>query len=164
MIVSFFPTFLQEYHHLSVPAASQATGVAFVLIAAMMPVVGHLADRLDPDLWLVVPFLVTALGFTVLLAVAGPLVRWAGIGLIGVGLTWGGVIQARFMLQFDQGEGGTGFGLVRTVFVLLGSVGNVATGWLAQVAGWPVAYGVVVGLLGLGAVLVVGNRALGLGL
>jgi YNFM family putative membrane transporter len=162
--VSFFPTFLQEYHHLSVPAASQATGVAFVLIAAMMPVVGHLADRLDPDLWLVVPFLVTALGFTVLLAVAGPLVRWAGIGLIGVGLTWGGVIQARFMLQFDQGEGGTGFGLVRTVFVLLGSVGNVATGWLAQVAGWPVAYGVVVGLLGLGAVLVVGNRALGLGL
>jgi YNFM family putative membrane transporter len=163
--VSFFPTFLQEHHHLTRGRAALLTGVAFVLIAVVMPFVGEVADRIDLDWALVVPLLVTATGFTLLVLVPDATGhRWAGVGLVGVGLTWGGAIQARFMRQFGPGEGGTGFGLVRTVFVLLGSVGNVATGVLADAVGWSAAYGVVAGLLVVAAVLVVGNRLLGLGL
>lgn len=163
--VSFFPTFLQEYHHLDRGTASLATGIAFLLIAAGLPLVGRAADRVDRDASLAVPFLVTAVGFGLLIALPrGSRWLWGAIVLVGAGMTWGGAIQSRVMREFAPHERGTGFGLVRTVFVLLGSVGNVATGVLAQAAGWPVAYGVLVGLLVVGATLVVGNRVLGLGL
>ena len=162
--VSFFPAFLQEYHALSRGRASLATGAAFLLIAGVMPVVGHAADRIDVDLGIAVPMLVTATGFgTLLLPGGGPLLI-AGVGLIGVGLTWGGAIQSRFMREFADHERGTGFGLVRTLTVLLGSIGNVLTGVLADVAGWVAAMGVVVALLVGGATLLLANRQLRLGL
>lgn len=163
--VSFFPAFLQQHHSLDRGTAALLTGVAFVLIAVVMPLVGEVADRYDLDLSLFVPLVVTASGFSLLILVTtAPALRWAGVGLIGVGLTWGGALQARFMHQFDPGAGGTSFGLVRTVFVFLGSIGNVATGVLADLAGWPTAYGVLVGLLVVAATLVAGNRLLSLGL
>jgi hypothetical protein len=68
------------------------------------------------------------------------------------------------MPEFGADERGTGFGLVRSAFVLLGSVGNAATGILAEFGGWELAYGLVVALLVGAAALVVGNRLLGLGL
>lgn len=162
--VSFFPTFLQEYHGLSTERASFATGVAFVLIAVMLPLVGRAGDRFGHDPLLVVPFLVTGAGFGTLLLPAGVAAVTAGVLLVGVGLTWGGVFQSRFMLEFDDDERATGFGLVRTTFVLLGSVGSASTGYLAEVGGWPLAIGVVVVLLVVAAGLVVGNRLLGVGL
>lgn len=162
--VSFFPTFLQEYHGMTVDAASLATGVAFVLIAVVMPLVGRAGDAYGLDYGLVVPFLVTAAGFATLLVAPGTAIVYAGVALVGVGLTWGGVIQSRFMRAFGTEERGTGFGLVRTVFVLLGSIGNAATGYLAELGGWPIAIGVLVALLAIAAAMVVTNRLLGLGL
>lgn len=162
--VSFFPAFLQEYHGLSTEGSSFATGVAFVLIAAVLPLVGRAGDTVGRDIFLVVPFLVTAAGFATLLVPVGRPAIAAGVLLVGVGLTWGGVLQSRFMLEFADDERGTGFGLVRTTFVLLGSVGSAATGFLADAGGWPLAVGVIVALLLLAAALVTGNRLLGLGL
>lgn len=161
--VSFFPAFLQAHHGLSVSAASQATGVAFVLIAVTLPLVGRFADQVSVDAGLVIPFLVTAVGFATLLVPAGSLRLWAGVGLVGVGLTWGGALQARYMQGFSEAERGTGFGLVRTATVLLGASGNVVTGVLADSAGWDVAVAVLAGLLVLAALAVVGNRLLGPG-
>lgn len=162
--VSFFPTFLQEFHGLDLGAASLATGAVFLLIAVCMPAVGHAADRLDVDLAIGVPMLVTATGLGVLLVDGGVLPLAAGVCVFGVGLTWGGALQSRFMREFADDERGTGFGLTRTLMVLLGSVGNVATGTLAEVAGWPVAMGVVLVLLVVAGTLVLANRTLGLGL
>ncbi len=162
--VSFFPAFLQEYHGLSTEGSSFATGVAFVLIATALPLVGRAGDSVGHDVFLVVPFLVTAAGFATLLVPAGRPAIAAGVLLVGVGLTWGGVLQSRFMREFADDERGTGFGLVRTTFVLLGSVGSAATGFLAETGGWLLAVGVVVLLLVLAAALVAGNRLFGLGL
>ena len=162
--VSFFPTFLQEYHNLSRGRASFLTGLAFVLIAVGLPVVGHLADTYGHDYGLAIPFLVTGGGFAVLLGAGGSGPLLAGVIVVGAGMTWGGALQSRFMPEFAADERGTGFGLVRSAFVLLGSVGNAATGILAELGGWGLAYGLVVVLLVGAAALVVGNRLLGLGL
>jgi MFS family permease len=162
--VSFFPAFLQEYHGLSTEGSSFATGVAFVLIAVSLPVVGRAGDTFGHDAFLFVPFLVTAAGFATLLVPVGRPAIAGGVLLVGVGLTWGGVLQSRFMREFADDERGTGFGLVRTTFVLLGSVGSAATGFLADTGGWPLAIGVIVVLLVLAAGLVTANRLLGLGL
>ena len=77
---------------------------------------------------------------------------------MGLALTWGGVLQSRFMSQFPETDRASGFGMARTVFVLLGSVGNAVTGVLASRVGWGVAYGVVAALLLVAAGLVWGRR------
>ena len=77
---------------------------------------------------------------------------------MGLALTWGGVLQSRFMSQFPETDRASGFGMARTVFVFLGSVGNAVTGVLASRVGWGAAYGVVVALLLVAAGLVWGRR------
>lgn len=161
---SFFPTFLIEFHGLSTQRAGVAFGAVFLLSTIVQPVVGRLSDRVSRDTVLTGCFLVTVVGLGTVLS-AGTVVAVAlGVGVLGVGMSWFGVLQARFMDLFDDAERGGGFGLVRTVFIFLGSFGSVVTGTLADVYGWPAAYGTVVVLLAVAAAALVGNRVLRLGL
>jgi len=57
------------------------------------------------------------------------------------------------MARFDRGDRVSGFGTVRTVYMLLGSLGGVVTGTLADSFDWGVSYGVVAGLLGVTVVV-----------
>jgi MFS family permease len=66
------------------------------------------------------------------------------------------------MDQLSDAERGFGFGLIRTVYMLLAASGSIVVGWLADTGGWVPAYGVVILLL-VGCLLALGtNRALGL--
>jgi MFS family permease len=160
---SFFPTFLVEHHGLSQPRASLLFGVAFVLAAAFLPVAGRLADHASRDAVLAGVLAAAATGFAAVVFGGGPLL-FGSVVVLGVGLSWGGVLQARFMANFAEAERGTGFGLVRTTFILLGAVGNAVTGVLADIAGWTAAYGVVVALLVLAVGAMAVNEVLDLGL
>lgn len=159
--VSFFPAFLQEYHGFGEAEASLTFGLAFGIITVGLPVVGSLADARGTAVGLAGPFAVTAAGIAVLLGASGPALVYAGVCVVGVGLTWAGPLQSRFMAQFDATERASGFGTVRTVYVLLGSIGNVATGAIASASGWPLAYGTVGALLVVAALLVVGREVAG---
>jgi predicted MFS family arabinose efflux permease len=156
--VSFFPTFLREYHQFGESEASFAFGVAFVLFAGALPAVGALADRYGTTAGLVGPFVTASVGFGVLLGAPTDGVVYVGVAVLGVGLAWGGVLQSRFMQLVPSDMQASGFGVARTVFVLLGAAGNVVTGTLSEVAGWPAAYGVVAALLLVGALAVLGRR------
>ncbi|MFC7172766.1 hypothetical protein ACFQL0_04165 [Haloplanus litoreus] len=85
-----------------------------------------------------------------------------GAGLVGLGLSWPGVVNSRFMDHLAADERGTGFGLVRTVVLLVSSLGSGVTGTVAEAVGWFAAYGVVAALLAALVALVVGNRVLGI--
>lgn len=156
--ISFFPTFLQEYHGFTAGQAGLAFGLAFAIVTVGLPVVGSLADAYGTALGLVGPFLLTASGFLLLLVASGPATIYVGVFAVGSGLTWGGPLQSKFIAQFAVDERGSGFGMARSIYVLLGSTGNVATGVLAEHSGWAVAYGVVVGLMLLATALVVGTE------
>jgi dipeptide/tripeptide permease len=58
-------------------------------------------------------------------------------------------------------ERGTGFGLVRTVVLLVSSLGSGVTGTLAGQVGWLVAYGLVGILLAVLVSALAANRVLG---
>jgi MFS family permease len=58
----------------------------------------------------------------------------------------------KFMDHLDDHERNSGFGLVRTVYMMLGAAGSVVTGFVADLLGWEVAF------LGL-ALLLVGMLA-----
>lgn len=160
---SFFPTFLVEYRGLSQSTASIAFGAVFLLSAVMLPAMGELSDRVGRDTVLSANLLLTAGGFVTLL-VGGSLATTAlGVILLGLGVSWAGVTQARFMDSFTESERSSGFGLVRTVYMLLGASGSVVTGALADAAGWLPAYGVVVALLSAAVLALAANALLDLG-
>lgn len=158
--VSFFPTFLIEHHGLDEGVASTLFSVVFVLFAVCLPLVGRIGDAVDVDAAIAGSMLVAAIGLAVVIVAPSTPILLAGIVVLGSGFTWGGALQARFMNALPADRRGTGFGLVRTVFVLLGSAGNAVTGWLAETGSWSLAFGVVVGVLLLGASLTAVNRLL----
>lgn len=73
-----------------------------------------------------------------------------GVVLVSVGFGWGGVIQSQFVDNFTNVERSSGFGVARTVYTLVGSLGSVTTGYLADRLDWSAAFGLLVVLLALG--------------
>lgn len=161
---SFFPTFLIEYRGLGTDVASVAFGATFVISAVCLPLLGRLSDRLDRDAVLGAAFVTTGVGLTLVLTRGSRVAFLAGVVVMGVGLGWGGVLQARYMALLSPEERGTGYGFVRSAYMLVGALGSVVTGTLAEAASWPVAYGLVVAIIVTAGVVVLGNRALNLGL
>lgn len=163
-LASFFPTFLIEYRGYSETRAGLAFSAVFVLSTIALPIIGRLSDRFSRDSVLGSALVTAAFGLVAIVAIPDrPGVLLGGV-CIGVGFSWGGVVQSRFMDRFAPTEQGTGFGLVRTVYMLVGATGSAVTGTLAAIAGWPVAYGLVAALLGLSATSLLINRVFDLGL
>jgi MFS family permease len=82
-----------------------------------------------------------------------------GCGLVAVGMGFPGVLNSRFMDHLGDTERGHGFGLIRTVNLLLGSLGSVVTGTLADSAGWVAAFGLLPVLLVVPLAMLVANHA-----
>ena len=160
---SFFPTFLVEHVGLGTGRASFLFGVVFAITLVAAPSLGWVSDALGRDRTLGAAFLAGGAGYACFLfGDGGAAVVVAGTGLLGLGLSWPGVLNSRFMDYLAADERGTGFGLVRTVVLLVSSLGSGVTGALAGRLGWVAAYGLVAGLLAVlvGALSV--NRALGI--
>jgi predicted MFS family arabinose efflux permease len=160
---SFFPTFLVEHVEVTTAQASLAFGGVFVVTVVGAPALGRVSDRLGRDPVMAASMLVGVVAFAVFLTADGLVALVVGTVLLGAGLSWPGVLNSRFMDHLDAGERGTGFGLVRTIVLLMGSLGSVVTGTIADVAGWLPALGLVAGLLGAVVVLLTVNRVFGLG-
>lgn len=159
--MSFFPTFLIEYHGLTTGVASVAFGGIFVLSSVAQPVMGRLSDRVSRTAVISLSLTLTALGFSLVL-VGGSLVGLVtSLVVIGLGISWAGVFHAWFMDILGGAGQGTNFGFIRTVYMFLGASGSVVTGVLADTIGWPVAYGVVIALLVASVVALLGRRGLG---
>lgn len=159
--ITFFPTFLTEYWLLTTQRASIVFGVAFALSTLALPVVGRLSDALGRDLALAGSLLFSGLGLAVFLFLPPSISVFVGTLVLGFGLSWGGVLQARIMEEFDQNDRGAGFGLVRTGYILPGSIGSAITGVIADNAGWVPAYGLIVVLLVLAAGTLIVNQLFG---
>jgi predicted MFS family arabinose efflux permease len=160
---SFFPTFLVNHVGLTTGRASLVFGAVFALTVVTAPGLGWLSDSTGRDVALAASFLAGVAGYALFLfGDGGPLAVAVGAGLVGLGLSWPGVVNSRFMDHLAADERGTGFGLVRTVVLLVSSLGSGVTGTIAESVGWFAAYGLIATLLAVLAALVVGNRALGI--
>lgn len=160
---SFFPTFLVEYVGLETGRASLVFGIVFAITLVAAPSLGWLSDAVGRDRTLVASFVAGVVGYACfLVGDGGVAVVVAGTALVGLGLSWPGVINSRFMDYLAADERGTGFGLVRTVLLLVSSLGSGVTGTLAGRVGWFAAYGLVATLLAALAAALVVNRALGI--
>jgi predicted MFS family arabinose efflux permease len=159
---SFFPTFLVEYVGLTAASASIVFGAVFTVTIGGAPALGWASEAIGRDAVLATSLLAGTAGYLFFLFWGGNVAIAVGTILVGIGLSWTGVVNSRFMDHLAADERGTGFGLVRTVVLLGSSLGSGVTGALADLAGWVTAYGFIVGLLVLTVVLVAFNWASGI--
>ncbi|MEZ3143084.1 MFS transporter [Halobaculum sp. MBLA0143] len=162
---SLFPTFLVQHRTgIDPTAAGLVFGGVFGLSSLAQPVAGRLSDRISRDFAIAASVTLTAAGLSVLLLAPGRPALFVGAGVLGVGISWPGPVQARFMDQLSAEERGYGFGLVRTVYMFAAAPGSVVVGTLAERAGWVVAFGSVVVVLLACLVVLAANALLSLDL
>ncbi len=146
---SFLPTFLHEFRGYPEPVAGTLFAAYFLVQGIASPLVGTASDRYGRDGTTAVALAVAAAGFLVLLVVPGWLAIGVGVLALGTGLSWTAAFLPRFFDEFEPEEEGTGFGFVRTVYGVLGALGSVGTGFVADLTDWAVAFGLLTALLAL---------------
>lgn len=137
---SFLPTFLVEYRGRSTTTAGLAFSAYFVVQGLVKVGIGAVSDRIGRDFAAGLCMSCAAAGFGLLVAVPGTLGAVAAIGLLGVGLSWAAAVEPRFFDNLSDAERGAGFGLVRTVYLVLGATGPVVVGLAADAVGWGTAF------------------------
>lgn len=159
---TFLPLFLQEYHGLSTPESGLLFGVYFALLGAAGPLAGWTSDRIGRWAATGALMLTGVAGFAALVVADSRALVVAGVCGAGVAMGWSAPVQSRFLDVLSPEEQNTGFGLVRTAYSLVGAVGSVVTGVVADAAGWSAAIGLLAGLLAVVVALLVGRALPGL--
>ena len=160
---SFLPTFLVEHRGQSTAAAGVVFSAYFVVQALLKPPIGAASDRYGRDVVIVGCMATTAAGLALFVAVPGTLAVVGAVLLVGTGLGWASAVEPRFMDNLSEAERAGGFGLVRTVYLTVASLGSVATGLFADLFGWAISFLVLIVLLSAVGVAVAANWALDLG-
>jgi MFS family permease len=145
--VSFLPTFLVEHHGLPLPTAGALFGAYFVVVASLQPVSGWLSDRFGRDAVTGALFAAGAVGYAALAVGSGLVLAVPAVALVGVAMAWGPPVQSRAVDALAEAERGVGFGAVRTGYILVGALGPVVVGTLADETGWTVGFGLLAGVL-----------------
>ena len=162
-VISFLPTFLVEFRGFSSSGAAGVFSAFFVVRAVAQVGLGRLSDRAGRDVAIGAAMLAGAIGTAAF--VLGP--GFAGVAvavlLAGSGASFFSAIDPRFMDALGDAERGAGFGLVRTVYTVIGSAGSVGVGLAADLFGWGVSFGILAALFGVTFAALVANWALGTG-
>ena len=162
-LASFLPTFLVEHRGQSPTLAGVVFSAYFVVQGIVQVGVGAVSDRYGRDVATVGCMLASIAGFVLFVWIPGLLAAGVGVLLVGTGMSWAAAVEPRFMDELSDAERGAGFGLVRTVYLMIASLGSVGVGLLADLAGWAVSFGTLTALLAVVVFALVANRALGLG-
>ncbi|TKX77356.1 MFS transporter, partial [Halorubrum sp. SD626R] len=162
-VMSFLPTFLVAFRDYS-PGTAAATFSAFFVVRTVAQVAtGKAADRFGRDAGIGISIAAGAVGAAGFVAVPG--VAGVALGVVGAGLgsSFFSAIDPRFMDALSDTERGAGFGLVRTVYTVVGSTGSFGVGLAADLFGWGVSFALLSGLYVVALAVLVGNKLLGTG-
>lgn len=162
-LLSFLPTFLMEQRTLSPAIAGLGFSAFFVVRAIAQFLLGSISDIYGRDLAIAGAMLCGAIGVAGLVVAPTMIGIVLGLSLAGFGMGFFAVTDPRFLDNLADAEQGSGFGLIRTVYVVIGSAGSVSVGLMADVLGWDVSFLVLAGLLGAAFLAMIVNKSLGLG-
>lgn len=153
--ISFLPAFLVDQFGLSLSQAGVVFSAYFVVVAGLQPASGWASDTLGRDTVVCGLFAAGAVGYATLAATTRLALAIPAVALVGVAMSWGPPVQSRAVDALSATERGVGFGLVRTGYILVGALGPMAVGGLADVAGWPAGFALLAALLGVAALAAV---------
>ena len=147
-LMSFLPTFLVDFRGYSPSFAGAVFSVFFVVRAGGQVGIGRLSDRIGRDTAIGTAMLAGALGGAGLVVLPGLAGLGVAVVLAGFGSSFFSAIDPRFMDALSEAERGAGFGLVRTVYTVIGSAGSVGVGLAADLFGWGVSFSILALLFG----------------
>jgi predicted MFS family arabinose efflux permease len=160
-LLSFLPTFLIEFRTYSAALAGTAFSAFFVVRTVGQIALGRVSDSYGRDYAIAGSMLAGGAGVALLMEARTLPTVGAAVLLVGLGTSFFSAIDPRFLDNLAAEERGTGFGLVRTGYTVVGSTGSLGLGILADSLGWYDAFGVLAALFLLSFLLVVANAALG---
>ena len=140
---SFLPAFLIGHHGLSTTFAGVLFGSYFIVHGVVQIGVGRVSDRFGRDPATAGCMLFAIAGYSTLVLASSLPVLVVGILLTAVGMSWVSAVLPRFIDHLSVEERGSGFGLVRTVYGILGAMGSVGVGFFADLFDWGVAFGLL---------------------
>lgn len=155
--VTFLPAFLIAFHGVDQLVAGTLFSVYFVVVSATHPLAGWLTDRYAPDLVVGGALVIGVLSHALLVTVSSTLAVYGLVAVTGLTMAYNIPLQSKVIGLLGESTQGKGFGVFRTLYVLLGSLGGVVIGSVSDVGGWAAAYGFLSALLLLGLVVVLGS-------
>lgn len=162
-IASFLPTFLVQYHGQSTTLASVLFAVYFILQAILQIGVGRISDYYGRDFASALCGITGTAGISVLVLMSDSVAIIGGIVLLSLSMGWGAAVFPRFIDNLSETEQNTGFGVIRSGYMILASGGSFLVGLFADIFGWSVAFGFLAGILLIPTILLAINSHLELG-
>jgi MFS family permease len=139
-IISFLPTFLVEYQGNSTSLAAFFFSGYFVSRGIFQIGIGRLSDRVGRDFALAICMITGTVGVALIVVDRGFLVTGSGLTLMGIGGSFFAALDPRFLDVISDSKQGTEFGLVRTAYAVIGGLGPVCVGAIADIFGWAIAF------------------------
>ncbi|WP_247731383.1 MFS transporter [Halovivax limisalsi] len=162
-LLSFFPTFLIAVREYTATEAGVAFSAFFVARVLGQSVLGRTSDTYGRDPSIAGSMLAGAVGLPLLVLGPGTIAIAAGVVLTGFGSSFFSAIDPRFIDALPDEQRGTGFGLVRTVYTVVGASGSVGVGLTADLFGWETAFGSLAIPFVASFLALTANRAFGFG-
>ncbi len=159
--MAFLPIFLIEHFGFSIGVANLLFATFFAASALSQPLGGWLSDRIGRDATATAQLFAGVIGYGALAAGGPPALALPAVLLAGVAMSATPVLQSRMLDGMDASNRGTGFGLFRTLYLLLGATGTTVVGASADAAGWRMAFGLLTVMLAVGLLTLVAIRIVG---
>ncbi|MDG5761663.1 MFS transporter [Natronococcus sp. A-GB1] len=161
---SFLPAFLIAHHDYSIGLASVLFSAYFVVQGITQPIIGSSSDRFGREVVAAACALLGIFGYGLLIVSSEMVLIGIAILLIGTSMSWGAAILPRFMDYLSDDERGTGFGLVRTTYMIVSATGSAVVGTVATISSWGIAFSLFLLLLTAVLIALGVNRIFELGL
>lgn len=148
-VLGFLPTFLAVERGFSVAVASAGFAIPYVVGLVVTPVAGGLSDRLPDGYVIAGAPLVAALGIVglVLGGSVEVVLGWTVVFAVGL-MAFPPAVQAHVMARFEDASVGGEFGVFKTIYTGVGSLGPAYVGLVVASSSYLVAYGsLAVGML-----------------
>jgi MFS family permease len=162
-LMSFLPVFLIEFRGYSPTVASIIFSIFFVVRAGGQILLGSISDAYGRDYAITGAMFAGGIGSGLFVFGPGLLAVICAVLLAGIGASFFSAIDPRFMDELSDKERGMGFGLVRTVYTVIGATGSFGVGLSADLFGWGIAFITLAALLTLAFTSLVLNNVLNLG-
>lgn len=145
--LTFMPTFLRSAHGIGPLLAGGLFSMYFLVVTGTHPVAGWCSDRIGPDAVVAVALAVGVVSHGLLVVVRTQIGAIVGVGLAALTLGYNIPLQSKLLGSVADESRASVFGGFRTLYILIGSLGGVVTGTIADRVGWDAAYAFLTVLL-----------------
>lgn len=140
-IIAFLPLFLQAAKGFTPVLASATYAMLFVVGIVVMPLAGKLGDKVERLPVAALVLLCGAFGLLGMVVFSHTIAVIGGVIVLAIGLmAYPPIMQAYLMDVFPEDSVGGDFGIFKTVYSTIGSLGPVYIGYVTTHATYSVAY------------------------